>query len=413
MAVNATHSTFFNSGSISFRALKDNFGGPGNNIKLSTYTKKTSLNNGSPIVPDATENADIPTTNSNISLSHYRGSIKKYVLTQSGTDQNITYNSGWNNNLGKNVVKIFKVTGDVGSTSTSQYALKFTSTGYNLELQITGSGRVIGARGTGGAANGGKGTNGGPALRINNGASKSFNTGYSHARINGKVIAGGGGGTAGNIGATKNANCNFNSSNNANGARNKQSSRTGCRSLRCSSTSSSRGITGNKSGGPNCNYNNVSSERKNRRRRRRRFWGGRKGRSRNRKEEKGRGCHGRARTNDCVTSVRGNCNYNHRYNISANGGNGGNGGNGAGWSGGSFHNKNAGNFGSSGNTSNCDRGGSGSVTGGQGNKGFGGGQKGQSGGGSKGGRGGIAIAGNRISFNGSQWNNIYGNLLDL
>jgi hypothetical protein len=277
MAVNATHSSFFNgNGAISFRALQQNFGGSANNVKFSTYKRNTSLNKSNPIVPDATENANIPTSNSNLATSQFRGSIKKYILTQTGTDVNLTFHRNaysasqhhWNSNLGKNVVKIFKLQGTAIASSTSNYALKFNGTGYNLSANISGT--VAGFRGTGASAgSNGNGGNGGDAFYVYNSANTSYNTAQFHARINGIVAGGGGGGGAGRAGNTNSKRCRFNSSANAASSKYKRSTSTVCDSARCSRQQTVSGITGNLNSEGSCRTGSQVGSRRDRRRRRR------------------------------------------------------------------------------------------------------------------------------------------------
>lgn len=430
MAVNATHSTFFNGNSaISFRALQTKFGGSVNNVKFSTYKRNTSLNNANPIVPDATENGNIPTTNSDIKASQYRGSIKKYILTQTGTDVNLKFHQNaysasthhWNSNLGKNVIKIFQLNGTAIASSTSQYALKFNGTGYNLSANISGT--VAGFRGTGASAgSGGNGGNGGDAFYVYNSANTSFNTAQFHARINGVVAGGGGGGGAGRAGNANSTGCNFNSvvGGGARSTKYKRSTSTVCASARCPGNSTSSGIGGNLYLTGGCRTGGYQGSERDRRRRRRGGWDGwgRDNRNRNRKDVKGRGCGGRARTNDCLKNANKDCYYTHNYKISANGGNAGGGGNGYGSTGSTIVGKNSGNSGNFGNTTNCSSvvsGVPGSTTGNKGTKGGGGGKKGQAGGSgsNSGGSPGRSITGRRISFNGNAGKNYFGPLQNL
>jgi len=418
MAVNATHSSFFNgTNPISFRSLQTTFGGSANNVKLSTYKRDTSLNNANPTVPDATENANINTTNFNLNLSAYRGSIKEYILQQTGTDVNLTFEQDaysasshhWNSNLNKNVIKKFQVFGTVGGNSTTTPALKFVGSAYNLSLDVNGG--IFGKRGTGGT----NGNPGGTAFKYFSNASTSFNTANFHARIKGPVYGGGGGGGKGRSGNSNNANCYFSSENETTSNARKQSSNTVCASTRCPSNATSRGISGNLGSTGSCSLRGSIGSERDRRRRRRGGWDGwgRDNRNRDRRDVKGRGCHGRARANDCWNDANKGCQYNHNYNISANGGNGGNGGNGYGFSGSNVVGANSGNSGNSGNTTNCSRGGSGSTTGNSGTSGGSGGGPGRSGGSgsNSGGNAGHSIKGRRISFNGNSY--IKGPLKDL
>ena len=424
MAVNANHPSFFNGTSpISFRALQQSFGGNFNKVKFSTYKRDTSLNNANPIVPDATENADIKTTNDFIQASHYRGSIKNYILTQTGTDVNLTFHQNaysasthhWNSNLNKNVIKIFQVKGTVVSGSTTP-ALKFNGSAYNLSADLDGT--VAGKRGIGQPQDL-NGEPGGDAFYFYTNANKSFNTATFHARIKGKVIGGGGGGGGGRAGNPSEGSCGFNSNNTVNSNRSGETGNTICANTRCpSQANSGNGIVGNLSSEGSCRKRGKISPNRDRRRRRRGGWLGigRKNRNRNRKDQAGGGCRTN-RANDCWSDAEKNCTYSHNYTITASGGGGGTGGNGYGYdsSNGQIHNKNAGAGGNTGTNTPCAFGGTGSVSGGKGTKGGGGGQKGEAGGAgsNKGGAPGHSIKGRRISFNGSSGSNYYGPLKDL
>lgn len=181
---------FLVSGSISFSQLQSIFGGSAQNVSLSAYVRDTNTASTAPRVPDATENANIPSSTSNLSLSKYRNSIRQYFITQSGTDLNANFVTGpnWNSNLGKNVPKTIFVTGTCGSNSTSSYAASFDGTTYNLKIEVTGN--ILGA---GGAINS---SVGGPALYVK--SSGGTVTVIPKAPIYG----GGGGGARGFDGAT-------------------------------------------------------------------------------------------------------------------------------------------------------------------------------------------------------------------
>lgn len=125
------------------------------------------------------------------------------VLTYAGTAFNQTIKAsaqaaGWD---GVSAVKIIvNVTGDVGSTSTSTYALQ-TGTGFPagmppIDLNIKPSAHVVGCGGQGGrggsvidSTTGLGGSDGGPALRLD------FPTRITN---NGGIWSGGGGGAGGN-----------------------------------------------------------------------------------------------------------------------------------------------------------------------------------------------------------------------
>lgn len=197
MAVSVSKDTSFSSGAISFSALRSKFKRVSSGaVSLSELKRQNSVSLTSPTVPDATENGKIPTTNSNIQLSDYRGSITYYRLYQSGTNINLNISlEPWNSNLGKNVPKQFIINGTVGATSTSNYAATFVATAYNLSISV-GSGYILGAGGAGGTTSSPNGKNGGPALYVRS----------TGARINlygtSRILSGGGGGGCGATGGT-------------------------------------------------------------------------------------------------------------------------------------------------------------------------------------------------------------------
>ena len=132
----------FTSGQIKLSEIRSKFGG-GNNF--GSYKKNTDTNATDPIVPDATENSAISTGN-NLKFSQFRGSVKSYTATQSGTDENTStatwpgFRMGnyfatdqgvngpagtgirWNSNLNKNIKKTVNITGTCGSRTTTHAA---------------------------------------------------------------------------------------------------------------------------------------------------------------------------------------------------------------------------------------------------------------------------------------------------
>jgi len=218
MPVTITATKYFTgTGPIKFSEIRNTFGDlPGNDIHLSdykrnvsdtdwdentTWTTHTPNTNISPRVPDATENVELPTTNDNIQLSDYRNTIKEYKVVQSGSDEEKVYSDGnegdWNNNLTKNVNKLYQVDGTIYSNETDKYALTFEEGVYNnLYMHVTGN-----IYGEGGAAGGG---NGGGALYISNTyvSTKGDDKGKVNLNIsnNGKIWSGGGGGIDGTDG---------------------------------------------------------------------------------------------------------------------------------------------------------------------------------------------------------------------
>jgi hypothetical protein len=176
-------------------------------IKASELRRITSTSDTSPVVPDATENANI-TTSSNWKTSQFRNSIKYYYITQSGTDDNTSspsspgFNIGtqsWNSNLNKNVRKYMYLNGTMGSSNVSQYAAYLQAETYNLRVNVAGG--IYGAGGSNGTSGNISGGNGGPALYVQSTGSEVVVEVSGSANIYG---GGGGGekGRTGNTGAT-------------------------------------------------------------------------------------------------------------------------------------------------------------------------------------------------------------------
>ena len=204
---------YYSSGSISFSSLRSNFRAqqPDGSfssdtlpIKASELRRNTSSSNTSPVVPDATENANI-STESNLKLSQFRNSIKYYFITQTGTDDNNSslsspgFNIGsqsWNSNLNKNVRKYMYLNGTIGSSIVSQYAAYLLAEAYNLQIDVSGG--IYGAGGSKGTSDPISGGNGGPALYVESTGSEVVVNVQSPANIYG----GGGGGEKGSTGAT-------------------------------------------------------------------------------------------------------------------------------------------------------------------------------------------------------------------
>ena len=202
MATNVTKTSHFTAGSgtpISFSQIRSEFGGASANIKASTYLKNVDTavdwNDEETIttrVPDAEENASVSADN-NWSVNSLRDTISAYLVTQSGNDRQLNYSDGntsvWNNNLSRNVKKVFDVTGNVYSDSVSTAALRFSGDLYNLEIEVDQNGAIYGE---GGAVN----QVGGDALYVNN----TYTQREVEVRSYGKIWSGGGGGSSGNRG---------------------------------------------------------------------------------------------------------------------------------------------------------------------------------------------------------------------
>ena len=204
---------------ISFSSLRTNFRATNidetvsndtSSISASQLRRIVSQSISDPTVQDATENVGISTEN-NLNISQFRNSVKYYKVSQTSTDTNLNISSQtWNSNLSKNIKKKVSINGTIGSSDTNIPALLTTSGQHcNLEIAVTGTGKVIGAGGTagiGGTAgtpNGGNGGNGGTAMNLLNtlAASVIKVTVVSGANIYGGG-GGGGGGTKGGTGGT-------------------------------------------------------------------------------------------------------------------------------------------------------------------------------------------------------------------
>jgi len=172
---------YFSSGSISFSQLRTNFAERGSGeMKASDLRRNTNLREENPIVPDSTENEQI-STESNLSLSQFRNSIKKYVATQSGTDTNASYpgepgfrmgrldpngrgidwsgggyfgrdgqGGGTTGNLTKNVQKGVLITGTCGSVRFNLPAAQLSPVVQVHNVRIDVSGSILGYGGLGG-----------------------------------------------------------------------------------------------------------------------------------------------------------------------------------------------------------------------------------------------------------------------
>ena len=211
---------YFASGPIKFGDIRSAFGG-GNNF--GSYKRNTSSDATNPIVPDATENANI-SDDRNLRFGAFRNSVKSYTATQSGTDNNLgidhnTYpdhpgfrmgnyftsdnqygpaGTGiqWNGNLNKNIKKTVNITGTCGSVDTRGPAAQLSPTTpvYNLTINVSGS--ILGAGGDGSSSGGGG--NGGPALEVRSTDGKNITVNISQGA---QVYGGGGGGGRGADGA--------------------------------------------------------------------------------------------------------------------------------------------------------------------------------------------------------------------
>ena len=143
MAISVSKSgPYFTSGAISFSAMRSTFrlNNPTGTISASELLRNTDLTNADPILPDATENNDVATTD-NWKTSQIRDSIKFYNLTQPSGDTNVNLDidaQAWNGNLGRNIVKKLNIEGTCGSNSTSQSAAQLNQLANNLTIDVSG-----------------------------------------------------------------------------------------------------------------------------------------------------------------------------------------------------------------------------------------------------------------------------------
>ena len=216
---------YFTSGSISFSQLRSTFKETGSgSISASEYRRNTDRNERNPVVPDSTENENI-STGSNLSLSQFRNSVKRYYATQSGTDHNLgnsgepglrlgRYNSSnggvdWSGggnsgrdgqnytdgNYTRNIQKFISITGICGSYYRTMAALQLAPGVPVYNTSFTISGQIYGAGGEGGVSGDGNGKDGGPGVNI------QYDLGGNVSPVNiessARIWAGGGGGEKG------------------------------------------------------------------------------------------------------------------------------------------------------------------------------------------------------------------------
>ena len=199
MAISVSKSgPYFTSGAISFSAMRSTFrlNNPTGTISASELLRNTDLTNADPILPDATENNDVATTD-NWKTSQIRDSIKFYNLTQPSGDTNVNLDidaQAWNGNLGRNIVKKLNIEGTCGSNSTSQSAAQLNQLANNLTIDVSGDIFGCGADAT---VTGPDGLDGGDALEITGGG----NNIKINLQSTGRIYAGGGAGEHGAVGA--------------------------------------------------------------------------------------------------------------------------------------------------------------------------------------------------------------------
>lgn len=202
MAINFTKDKFTAVGAgISISQISDFYKGQEvrKNVKFSEFYRNTTSDE--PVVPDATENQNIPTeTDKNLKFGDFPDTIKSYTVTHPSTDvlQNVNYHEYFNNNLSKNVPKTLDVQGEAYSNNVTKYAASViggatNSSGtyvessiHNLNMKIRG--KIYGAAGN-------RDQNGGDALWVKgNAQNRNVNI---EIESGGLVYAGGGGGNPG------------------------------------------------------------------------------------------------------------------------------------------------------------------------------------------------------------------------
>lgn len=202
MPVSVSKTPLFTSGPIRFSDLRSQFkGATDGSVSATELLRNVNVSEENPIVPDATENAAVATS-TNLSTSQFRSTIKSYAVNQSGTDAALdlsanTVGGTWNGNLDKNIRKDLNISGSCTSSNEAvgASALRLANTIYNLDLNVTPTGRILGASGDAGTGASTRGNRGGTALIISN----------TGAAVNVRVLSGGliySGGSGGSKGAT-------------------------------------------------------------------------------------------------------------------------------------------------------------------------------------------------------------------
>ena len=217
---------YFTSGSISFSQLRSTFKETGGgSISASELRRNTNPNEKNPVVPDSTENENI-SSGSNLSLSQFRNSVKRYYATQSGRNDNSSLGSGepglrlgrynsstggidwsgggnggrdgqnyYDGNYTRNIQKFISITGICGSYYRTMPALQLAPGVPVYNTTFTISGQIYGAGGEGGVSGDGNGKDGGPAVNIQ--YDQGGNVSPVNIESSARIWAGGGGGEVG------------------------------------------------------------------------------------------------------------------------------------------------------------------------------------------------------------------------
>lgn len=196
MAVSKVSGLNFTSGPISFdeirKIYKEVATGP---ISLSDVYRNTDVNAADPVVPNATENTNVPTSGT-IDASDFRNTIKAITVEQTGDDANLLVQDHLTKfdtaNLNTNTRKNFIIKGTVYSSDRTKFALTLETTSTLKNFAVVNNGKILGASGQG-ATSSTTASSGGGAIKLRN---------YIKVINNGDISAGGGGGGRGATGGT-------------------------------------------------------------------------------------------------------------------------------------------------------------------------------------------------------------------
>ena len=156
---------FEGSDPIKFSDLKNTFGdatATSTDIKISDYKRNVDPSTNwtlepfqvVPRIPDATENEKV-SSDLDLSMSGYRGTILEYNVDQSGSDEELEwineYDNNilpiWNGNLSRNILKKFNITGTIYSNEVNKFAFYMAAPLSNLNINVQSGGRILGEGG--------------------------------------------------------------------------------------------------------------------------------------------------------------------------------------------------------------------------------------------------------------------------
>ena len=209
MAISTSKTEIFAEGTtdISWTSLQNNLGGQEpTNIRFGSYKRNPNDDSENPIVPDATENAEIGTEESgNLRVGAFRGAISQYDVSFGSASeyQNVEFEKYFGNNIIKNVPKNINVDGIIYSDDVNEPAasINVTNSIRNLTIGIGTTGAIYGAGAAATTAT--QGISGGTALYVAGTSSRNFKINLESAGGSfGKLYGGGGGGVTGSPGIT-------------------------------------------------------------------------------------------------------------------------------------------------------------------------------------------------------------------